>query len=66
VERPPRTVEYICLSCGSQGLTHLEDDDSEERNRKGGPFLRCPKCGKTALYLEREAAESIVPLLPEP
>ena len=57
VERPPRTVEYICLSCGAQGLTHIDEEDSDERNKTGGPLLRCPKCGKQAMYLERETAE---------
>lgn len=59
MERPPRLVEYICLACGAQGLAQLEEDDSEERNRRGGLSLRCPKCGKSVLCLERETASPL-------
>lgn len=56
MERPPRTVEYICLQCGTQGSIHAEAD-GEESNRGGGHSLKCPKCGSTVLYLERETAD---------
>lgn len=55
VLKPPRTVEYICLSCGAQGSTHREATSGDESKRGGSP-LKCPKCGGPVLYLEREAA----------
>ena len=56
MERPPRTVEYICLQCGTQGSIHAEAD-GEESNGEGGLSLRCPRCGGAVLYLERKAAD---------
>lgn len=67
MERPPRTLEYICLSCGTQGSTHAEAD-GDETTRKGGSSLKCPRCGGTVLHLERKAAETLheAPLADEP
>jgi len=59
VRRPPRTIEYICLSCGAQGLAQVDGDDAETKNERGGLTLRCPKCGKCALCLERETASQV-------
>jgi DNA-directed RNA polymerase subunit RPC12/RpoP len=55
VERPPRTVEYICLTCGTQGSIHTEAD-GDDPTRKGGSSLKCPRCGSIVLHLERKAA----------
>lgn len=58
MERPPRTLEYICLSCGTQGSIHTEAD-GDEGNMKGGSSLKCPRCQGPVLYLERKAAETL-------
>jgi len=57
VERPPRSVEYICLSCGVQGL--MSFPDGEEIETQGDSSLICPKCGGTVLCIEREVAFSV-------
>jgi DNA-directed RNA polymerase subunit RPC12/RpoP len=54
VERPPRSVEYICLSCGVQGLMPLPK--YEEAEMQGDNSLICPKCGGSVLCIEREVA----------
>jgi DNA-directed RNA polymerase subunit RPC12/RpoP len=63
VERPPKTIEYICLSCGAQGSIHTEAEDGDP-NKKGGSLLRCPRCKGSVLYLERKAADDLSELLP--
>lgn len=63
MERPPRTIEYICLSCGTQGSIHTEAG-IEDPSTKGGSPLRCPRCNGTVLYLERKAADDLQELLP--
>lgn len=59
MERPPRMVEYICLTCGAQGLVQIECVKSEDGIR-GGFLLRCPKCYANAVCLEREAASNVL------
>jgi len=57
VERPPRIIEYICLTCGTQGSVHTEAANGDPTIDGGSP-PRCPRCDGTVLYLERkEAAE---------
>lgn len=56
MERPPRTIEYICLSCGTQGSIRARAE-SEDPGTNGGSVPRCPRCNGTVLYLERKAAD---------
>ncbi len=59
MERPPRSVEYICLWCGVQGLTKVpavRDERDDELEMQGDSSLICPKCGGTVLCIEREVA----------
>jgi len=60
VKRPPRMVEYICLTCGAQGLVQMQCSESEDGDARGGYILRCPKCDAGAFFLERKAASDIL------
>ncbi len=51
MERPLRCVEYICLSCGAQGLAELQENESG--SGENGRSFECPKCGGAALSIER-------------
>lgn len=62
MERPPRSVEYICLWCGVQGLTKVpvvRNERVDELETQGDSSLICPKCGGTVLCIEREVAFSV-------
>lgn len=61
--RPPKTIEYICLSCGTQGSIHTEAED-DDPIREGGSLLRCPRCKGSVLCLERKAADDLREMLP--
>lgn len=61
--RPPKTIEYICLSCGTQGSIHTEAEDGDP-TREGGSLLRCPRCKSSVLYLERKAADDLHEVAP--
>lgn len=63
MERPPRTIEYICLTCGTQGSIHTEGGN-EDPTIDGGSPLRCPRCDGTVLYLERKAADDLHEAVP--
>ncbi len=60
MERPPRMVEYICLTCGAQGLVQIECFEPEDHYTRGGFLLRCPKCDADAFFLQREAAFDVL------
>ncbi|MGI6163874.1 MAG: hypothetical protein ACOYEQ_08130 [Bacillota bacterium] len=60
MERPPRMVEYICLTCGAQGLVQVESLETEDQDTRGGFLLKCPKCDAGAFCLEREAVSYVL------
>lgn len=51
MKRPPEYVEYICLSCGVQGLAKVKTN--EYLSVKNGRTFLCPKCAGKALCVER-------------
>ena len=55
-------IEYICLTCGAQGLVETNRQESKIPTSESGGILRCPKCGAGAFFLKRKAASDIQPL----
>jgi len=59
VERSPRTVEYVCLGCGAQGLIQVLDigeDDTNLKDERLASILRCPRCDGKVIFIERKGA----------
>lgn len=56
MEKPPRVLEYLCLSCGAQGLAEVREDAAGISGREEwfDWRFRCPKCGGVVLCLDRE------------